>query len=82
MGIYWTFSRRNRRIIMKDKLQALLDNHRLISSEIWHELNELSKIDTSKFSDVDARDIEQSIYDLENELVLRKSFVNELETLL
>jgi len=67
---------------MKNKLQELLDNHRQISTEVWHELNELNKIDTSKFSDVDVKDIKQSIYDLENELVMRKSFIAELETLL
>lgn len=67
---------------MKNKLQELIDNHRLISTEVWHELNELNKIDTSKFSDVDVKDIKQSIYDLENEYRYRKDFLSDLESLL
>lgn len=67
---------------MKNKLQELLDNHRQISTEVWHELNELNKIDTSKFSDVDVKDIKLSVEMLESELSLRKAFLSDLETLL
>ena len=67
---------------MENKLTSLIANHRLICGEVFHELNELSQIDTSKFSETDKRDIELSIDNLSSELSLRKAFVSELETLL
>lgn len=67
---------------MENKLNTILVNHRQIASEVWHEINELSKIDTSKFTKLEQNDIKLSIEFLESELSLRKAFISELETLL
>lgn len=63
-------------------LIKLIENHRLICGEVFHELNELNQIDTSKFSELEEKDIKQSIQDLSSELSLRKAFLSDLETLI
>lgn len=67
---------------MDNKLNELIQTHRLLCSEVFHELNEISKINTSKFSKTDKADIETSIQNLSEELSLRKAFLNDLESLL
>jgi len=67
---------------MDNRLQKLISTHRLICGEVFHELNELSKIDISKFNKIDKEDIEKSIENLSEELSLRKAFLSDLETLI
>jgi hypothetical protein len=67
---------------MKNKLQELIKNHKLICEEVSYELNELSQMDRSKFSKIEWKDIELSIDSLQSELSLRNAFVSELQTLL
>lgn len=63
-------------------LIKLIENHRLLAGEVFHELNELNQIDTSKFSKTEQKDIETSIQELSSELSLRKAFLSDLETLI
>lgn len=63
-------------------LIKLIENHRLLAGEVFHELNELNQIDTSKFTSSEQKDIERSIQDLDSELHLRRAFISDLETLL
>ncbi len=66
---------------MKDKLQALLENHRQLSSEVFHMLNELNKTDLTDVSEHERHEMKLSIQELELEYSLRRSFLAELETL-
>ncbi len=67
---------------MENRLNIMLENHRLLCGEVFHQLNELNKLDKSKFSEKEKSELEISILDLENEYSYRKSFISELETLL
>jgi hypothetical protein len=66
---------------MKEKIEELIAQVKLRRDEIFHELNELSQIDISKFSDADTKDIKQSIYNLEGEYQIRRDFISDLEYL-
>lgn len=67
---------------MKDKLTALIANYRLLSEEVFYELNELNQLDLSKFSDKESKDIKDSINELQQEYSMRKDFLSDLEDLL
>lgn len=67
---------------MGNRLVALIENHRLICKEVYNELNDLDKIDKTKFSETDKKDIELSIEALKSELSLRNAFLSDLESLL
>ena len=67
---------------MNNRLAELIANHRLLAGEVFHEINELTQIDVSKFSTNEQKDIKLSIETLESELSLRKAFISDLETLL
>lgn len=67
---------------MNNKLQELIATHRILAGEVFHALNELNQMDLDKFSDREAKDMRDSINDLENELSLRRGFISDLETLI
>ena len=67
---------------MDNRLNNLLENHRLLASETWHQLNELSKANLVDVSVKEISEVELSIQELQLEYSLRRSFINELETLL
>lgn len=67
---------------MKDKLEQLIETHKLIKQEVWEELNELNKLDLDKFSAKEKKELQQSINDLSNEYQQRLDFLSDLETLL
>lgn len=67
---------------MENKLQKLIAEHRLSASDCFHQLNELSQLDLSKFGEKEIKDIKDSITELEVEMSMRKLFIAELETLL
>lgn len=76
------FSQTKQKIKMMNKLEKLLAEHRLSASDCFHQLNELTGIDKSKFSAKEVKDIDDSINELEIELSMRRLFISELETLL
>lgn len=63
-------------------LKSLIKQHRESLQETWEQLNEINKIDTSKFSAKGKKEIEISILELELERSLRLVFCSELESLL
>lgn len=65
-----------------NKLEKLIAEHKLAKEETWEQLNELSKIDTSKFSEKEKKDIEVSVLELQQELSLRNCFLSDLQDLL
>jgi len=65
-----------------NKLEKLIAEHKLAKEETWEQLNELSKIDTTKFSDKEKKDIEVSVLELQQELSLRNCFISDLQDLL
>lgn len=65
-----------------NKLEKLIAEHKLAKEETWEQLNELSKIDTTKFSDKEKKDIEVSVLELQQELSLRGCFISDLQNLL
>lgn len=64
------------------KLEKLIAEHKLAKEETWEQLNELSKIDTTKFSEKEKKDIEVSVQELQQELSLRNCFLSDLNDLL
>lgn len=67
---------------MKNKIEKLLAEHRLSAEETSFQLNELTQLDLSKFTDKEKKDLQDSIMELEIELSLRRLFCSELENLL
>lgn len=65
-----------------NRLEKLIAEHKLAKEETWEQLNELSKIDTTKFSDKEKKDIEVSVLELQQELSLRNCFISDLNDLL
>ena len=67
---------------MKQKIQHLIDFNKDIRDEIWHMLNELSKLESKKMSKEDEVAFICSKISLEKEHDIRGCFIHELETLL
>ena len=65
-----------------NKLEKIIAEHKLAKEETLEQLNELSKIDTTKFSDKEKKDIEVSVQELQQELSLRLCFLSDLNDLL
>lgn len=63
------------------KTEKLLEEHLLLANETWYQLNEVSKLNTEKFSKKEKIDIENSITELELEYSMRKLFIADLENL-
>lgn len=67
---------------MNDKIQHLIDFNKDVRDEIWHMLNELNKLESTKMSKEDREAFICSKISLEKEVDLRGVFIHELETLL
>lgn len=67
---------------MEKKIQKLIDNHRILAEEVWDQLNELNKLGLDKFSEKERSELQLSISELQTEYSMRKSFLDELESLL
>ena len=67
---------------MKDKIQHLIGFNKEVRDEIWHMLNELSKLESKKMSKEDREAYICSKISLEKECDIRGVFIHELETLL
>lgn len=67
---------------MKEKIQHLIDFNKEVRDEIWHMLNELSKLESKKMSKEDREAFICSKISLEKEYDIRGTFIHELETLL
>lgn len=65
-----------------EKLNKLIQEHKLSREECSIQLNELTEIDKTKFSKKEIKDIEDSILELEVEKSMRSLFISELQTLL
>lgn len=67
---------------MNDKIQHLIDFNKDVIDEIWHMLNELNKLESTKMSKEDREAFICSKISLEKEHDIRGCFIHELETLL
>ena len=67
---------------MIEKIQELIDQHKNLKQEIWHMLNELNKLESTKMSKEDREAYICSKISLEKEYDIRGVFIHELETLL
>ena len=67
---------------MIEKIQELIDQHKNLKQEIWHMLNELNKLESTKMSKEDEEAFKTSKIELLKEYDLRGVFIHELETLL
>lgn len=67
---------------MNDKIQHLIDFNKDIRDEIWHMLNELNKLESTKMSKEDREAFICSKIAMEKERDIRGIFIHELETLL
>ncbi len=67
---------------MKEKIQHLITFNQEARDEIWHMLNELNKLESTKMSKEDREAFICSKISLEKEVDLRGVFIHELETLL
>ena len=67
---------------MKEKIQHLIDFNKDVRDEIWHMLNELNKLESTKMSKEDREAFICSKISYEKEYDIRGCFIHELETLL
>ena len=67
---------------MIEKIQHLIFFNQEARDEIWHMLNELSKLESKKMSKEDREAYICSKISLEKEHDIRGCFIHELETLL
>ena len=67
---------------MIEKIQHLIAFQTEVREEIWHMLNELSKLESKKMSKEDREAYICSKISLEKEHDIRGVFIHELETLL
>ena len=67
---------------MKEKIQHLIDFQVETREEIWHILNELNKLESTKMSKEDREAYICSKIAMEKEHDIRGCFIHELETLL
>lgn len=65
-----------------ESIHKLITNHKTLALEVWEQLEELNRLDLSKFSDKERKELELSIMELELESSLRNSWISELESLL
>lgn len=65
-----------------ENIYKLITNHKTLALEVWEQLEELNRLDLSKFSDKERKELELSIMELELESSLRNSWISELESLL
>ena len=65
-----------------ESIHKLITNHKTLALEVWEQLEELNRLDLSKFSDKEKKELELSIMELELESSLRNSWISELESLL
>ena len=66
---------------MKEKIQHLIAFQTEVREEIWHMLNELSKLESKKMSKEDREAYICSKIAMEKEHDIRGVFIHELETL-
>ena len=67
---------------MDEKIQHLIDFNKDVRDEIWHILNELNKLESTKMSKEDREAFICSKISYEKEYDIRGCFIHELETLL
>jgi len=67
---------------MREHIEYLLVQEKLSKEEAQFELNELDKLDTSKFDLFEAQKLEEKIQMLQLEVTLRNGFISDLENLL
>jgi hypothetical protein len=67
---------------MKEEIENLIAQHRLLKQEVFEELSELSKINDSKISEEEKEALRTSLFCLSNELSVRNSLISDLENLL
>jgi hypothetical protein len=67
---------------MKDKIEKLIAEHKILKQEVWHQLEELSNMGSDRLSQTEKEAAEQlkSCYRIEYEL--RLNFITNLEDLL
>jgi len=63
-------------------IEYLLAQEKTSKEEAQFELNELDKLDTSKFDAFEAQKLEEKIQMLQLEVTLRNGFISDLENLL
>jgi len=66
----------------KEDVNTILVQQKLAKEETQFELNELDKLDTSKFDVFEAQKLEEKIEMLKLEVILRNGFISDLENLL
>lgn len=67
---------------MIEKIQHLITFNQEAREEIWHMLNELNKLESTKMSKEDREAFICSKISMEKEYDIRGVFIHELETLL
>ena len=67
---------------MKEKIQHLIAFQTEVREEIWHMLNELSKLESKKMSKEDREAYVCSKIAMEKAHDIRGTFIHELETLI
>lgn len=67
---------------MKDKIEKLLEEHRVLKQEVWYMLEELNNIDEGKLSQSEKVALEQAKTDHAIEYGLRLNFITDLENLI
>lgn len=65
-----------------ENVNKLIVNHKMLAQEVWEQLEELTKLDSDKFSEKERKELELSIMELQLESSLRNSWISELESLL
>jgi hypothetical protein len=65
-----------------ENIYKLIANHKMLALEVWEQLEELNKLDLTKFSEKEKTELLISISELETEYSMRRSFQDELESLL
>jgi predicted XRE-type DNA-binding protein len=67
---------------MKEEIENLIAQHKLLRQEVFEELSELSKINDSKISKEEKEALNTTIAIRDMEYHLRGSFISELEILI
>lgn len=67
---------------MKDKIEKLLEEHRVLKQEVWHQLEELNNTNSGELSQTEKEALEQLKNCYRIEYGLRLNFINDLEDLL
>jgi hypothetical protein len=67
---------------MKDKIEKLIVEHKILKQEVWHQLEELNSTDANKLPQIEKDAFEHCKNYYETEYSVRLSFITDLENLI